>query len=290
MRHIRQGDSAFEIKSSMPSKWGQPTGVTVTITRATGAELVAATAATIYTGDTTSAAITAGSKQCVLTTGNSLSGGDIVDIGSDAYGYLEMIVESYNAGTQTVTFGDRFPSALPSGVDINGREMSYSVDASVDAFDFIGEVSVVWTPAGIEELPFTELFTVLKRESASGALASEFAVQFEDYWRHCENNFEMFERTARRQIGRHFKTLNRDLARIIDSDEYDYLTMLKIAMNIASTHGTEFVDRYGMLKEQYDTEFSILSSSDQWDDTNQDLISDESEVNQASMIGYRRGY
>lgn len=278
------------VKSTMPSKWLQPTGVTITITRDNGTELVAATAASLYVGDTTSAAIPAFDKTCVLTTGNALEGDSIVSVGSDAYGYREMVVDSYNASTQTVTFKDRFNEALPAGVSVIGREMSYTVDASGSDFDFIGDVSVVWTPTGISELPFTELFTVLKRESASGGLATKFEAQFEDYWHHCENNFGFFEQTARRQIAQHLKNMNRNFAKIVDSDEYDYAVMLKIAINIAATHGEGYEVRYNMLKEQYETELSILIDNEQWDDTDQDLVAEEGEVNSGSTIGYARGH
>lgn len=290
MRHIRQGDSAFMVKSTMPSKWLQPTGVTITITRDNGTELVAATAASLYAGDTTSAAIAVFSRTCVLTTGNALEGDSIVSVGSDAYGYREMVVDSYNASTQTVTFKGRFTEALPSGVSIIGREMSYTLDASGSDFDFIGDVSVVWTPTGISELPFTELFTVLKLESASGGLATKFEAQFEDYWHHCENNFGFFEKTARRQIAQHLKNMNRNFAKIVDSDEYDYAVMLKIAINIAATHGDGYEVRYNMLKEQYETELSILIDNEQWDDTDQDLVAEDGEVNSGSTIGYARGH
>lgn len=287
---IKYGDSSFVIKSIMPSKWSQPTGVTITITRDTGIELVAATAATLYAGDTTATAISKLSKTATITTGTAVIDGQILAVGSDAYGWKEMVVESYDSSTKLITFKERFQEALPAGVYIKGRELSYTLDASGDDWDFTGDVSVVWTPAGISELPFTQLFTVLKRESASGGLESKFAVQFEDYYKHCIGSFDQFEKTARLMVTQKLKNMNRDLPKIIDSDEYDFLIMQRIAINIAAAHGGDFETRYAVLSAEYNDYMSVILSNQQWDDTNQDLIKDEDEVNRASRIGYMRNY
>jgi hypothetical protein len=288
---IKQGASAYTIKAAMPASWlGQPTSVNITVTRDNGTELLASTAATIYAGDTTAAAITKGTKTCTLTTGTALTDGELIAVGSDAYGWQTRIVDSYASGTKTVTVKERFDESLPSGVTVAGRTMSYELDTSTTAWDFLGDVTVEWAPVGISNEPFTQNWTVLKRASGQAGLESRFAAEFKDFYTHCEQNFDTFRKSAVMLVDQHLRAQNRNLKKMIDSSEYDYIIMTRIALNIALAHGPQFDTRVEKLQTSYDDQIAILISIYQWEDTNQDLVKDEDEVSKGSTIGYARNF
>jgi len=138
---------------------------------------------------------------------------------------------------------------------------------------------IVWTPVGISEAPFTQTYNVLKRESASAGLETRFQAEFKDFYTHVGSNFEMFKSSARALIDRQLRVQNRDISKIVDSAEYDYIIMTRIALNIALGHGPTFAERVEMLTQSYEDQMAILLSVYQWEDSNQDLVKDESEVN-----------
>jgi hypothetical protein len=198
-----------------------------------------------------------------------------------------MVVDSYASATKIVTLRNRFQEDLPVGVSVLGRNMSADIDTS--DWDFIEDVSVVWTPVGISNLPWTETYSVLDREALGSGLETRFATEFGDYYSHVGQSFQTFLKSAKAMVDRQLRTKNRDLKKIVDSAEYEYLLMTRIALNIAIAHGDEFDNRSAKLQQSYEDQLSILISVYQWEDENQDLAQDETEVNKGSTIGYGRG-
>lgn len=285
---IPQGDADFVFETVMPSKWKeQPTSVNCDIYKTNGTQIGSQVAATIYTGDTLdSSGATAGQRTCTLTTGNSINDGQIVHIGSAVQGWQEREVDSYTAATKALILKTRFRENLAASSEVKGRNLKVTLDTTASDWDFIGEVTVVWSPVGISYSPITQTWKVRKRESASAGLETEFQKQFWDFAEHTKENFETFENSARAIINRQISIGGRDITRIVDSEDYSYLIMIQIALNICNNLGTSFDSRAIKLQAQKDSQLAVINDLLQWQDTNQDLIKTDSETQRAS---YGRG-
>jgi hypothetical protein len=290
---IQQGVPSFRIKANMPTGWyGQPTSVTADVVRS-GVYLETDAAVTLYAGDTLAALAYRGQLVCTLTTGTALEDGEFIQLGSDAQGWQSRIVAGYTASSKALRVTERFDENLEAtNTIVAGRTMYFDIDTTTDDYDFIGDVVVVWKPVGIADgVEFTEDWTVLKRSTASAGLEQRFAAEFKNFWPHVEEGqFKYFEDSAFIQIDQKLKAQNRDIKRLIGSSEYDLLKMTRIALNIANRHGTDFDSEALKLQSDYDDMLSSLLDNYQWEDSNQDLVPQESEINKGSGIANRRSF
>ena len=288
---INQGLSAFHVKSNMPTGWdGQPTSVTADIVK-DGVNIETDLPVTIYTGDTLAVQAYQIQKSVTLATGNTIDDGEFVQLGSSEQGWQSRIVDGFTLSTKQLRLKDRLDEDLESGSIVAGRTMQIEIDTTTDDYDFIGKVVVIWKPVGISAVQFTQYWKVLKRTSAGAGLEQRFSVEFKDFWPHVDDGqFVYFEQSAVSRIKQNLNAHERDLDKIIDSSEYDLLKMTRIALDIAARHGADFDSQRLKMQIDYDDMLKSILDNYQWDDTNQDLIPQESEVNKGASIAIKRAY
>ena len=137
-------------------------------------------AATIYAGATLGSAASYQANSVTLAgTPATLIEDDLIRIGSDAEGWDECRVYSYNSSTKEVELKNhRLKHSHASGVAVKGRWFTYALPTVLDDWEGVDEVSVVWINAGTKDVPFTEDREVLKRKADFQGLREHFKERF----------------------------------------------------------------------------------------------------------------
>jgi hypothetical protein len=279
-REILRGDSSFVMRFIMPEHWDVPTAqVSITITDVAGNALVSAAAATFTAATTTSAAVQVQDREVPMAADKSWVSDDVLRVGSAAQGWQQMIVDTYTAATKIAVFKERFHTAYASGSDVQGRTVTYAVDASGWA-STINEVTVQWIN-DTDDLPVVETWRVLKRVKDVGGLEEIFRATYPtEYSEIQQDSYSVYQDRAHRILSTQWDSDSLDLDKLMNRDnEYRELLLRQMAMLI---NPTEFNI------SQYNDYYSRVSTMLKWIDEDQDLIKDESEVLAGTSFDFER--
>lgn len=289
---IKHGDSSFVVRTQMPTTWeGNPTGVTISLYDTAGTTLVDAEDVTLYEGDVSSAIAQGGTDSIALTisSGYTPKQGDAVRIGSAAVGYINCTVLSYAVATTTITIDQFLKWDMPAGIEINWRDMSYTIDASVDAWDNVSRVEIVWAP-DTDDSDYPELWDVLKRQSAGAALEQSFSTFFTRYYENIEQStFIEYEKRARDRLHNLFESRQRDMNKIVDSSLLDDLVMTEIAILVCLAGGNDYDDELKKLQMDKSEQLAVIDGLRVWVDEDEDTIIDPGEEEPAVNTFIMRG-
>ncbi len=287
---ITTGDSSFTIKSKMPSDWITSAIVTVTVGDKAGTDLVAAQATTQLGVDTIALAVAAGAFVATLTTGKAYEAGDTIVIGSDAAGWQLREVDHYDSSSKIITFVTGLDEAVAALASIRSLDMSYTLDASADAWSGLKQVYVEWIPS-TDNQPFRETWEVSSFKSAIANLEDEFRAAFHSLYEKViqPEDFKKFEDRARDRIKQELQNKGRDLDLIVDSQILREVTLIEIALLIGRAYQMD-TDQYERLEKDREYQFNILDNNLIWIDENEDGVQDDSENQPAEVVGIERGF
>jgi hypothetical protein len=186
---ITFGDSTFTFRYEFPDSWDSAdiTTVKIQIADENGTEILAATAATLYTATTLNAAVSVGDTTATLAAGASaLNPGDCIQIADSDTGPPERrVVHSWNNTSKVVTVKKRWGEAHSSGTAVAGCWATYQADVS-DSDDFAkgAMIVVTWSAfdgAGTPTLAYTpqkEMYQVGAFSYSSSAFWEDFKSVF----------------------------------------------------------------------------------------------------------------
>lgn len=288
-RIILRNDSSFTISEIMPSDWDKADiSIDVSVTDLNNNVIIDDAAATVYAGDVVNGAAVYGQREIILTTGNAVVAGQVLIIGSDATGFHEMTVDDYTAATKTIAFTEFLPEDIPDLAKVYGRDMTYALDASVAAFATIKKVSVEWIP-DTDDVPNINQWQVLDRDSRIGGLESHFIQRFKKYKELIGENWSTFENDAWVKIKMIFKSDGRNIDTLVVNHDLEPLMMRQIALLCCDGNPAQYKEDIIVHTEGFTDELAIIRSLSIWDDSNQDKIQTESEVQPAMQPGMKRG-
>jgi hypothetical protein len=288
-KKILLDDASFTIETVMPSEVGNATSCKVSIYDTAGTALVSSASATMATADTTAQACTAGDTSVVLTTGPAVVG-DVFRIGNAASGWQTLTVRHYATASDTITTEEFIDYSYPAGVDILWRNVSYAANTTAAAWDDLEEVTVIWEPQGIDAIPWTETWTVVKRSSALPALEQEFQIAFPRYAENIRiGQFEYFRSRAWQRIKNYFESRGRNVDLLIDSEMIKEPTLIQIALMIAMASSDAFTNEIPILQKDLDDMLSAIDKLPMWIDDNQDMIKTDEETQTAVSFKIVRG-
>ena len=290
---IKHDDSSFVVKTQMPTTWlGNPTAVAISLYNTTNTTaLVDAEAVTLYPGDVSSALAQGGTDEIALTisSGYTPKQGDAVRVGNASIGYQNCKVASYAVATTTITIDQFLKWDMPAGIEVHWRDMSYTIDASTTAWADVDRVEIVWAP-DTDDSDYTELWDVLKRQSAGAGLEQSFAVFFKRYYANiAQNTFVEYEKRARDRLYNLFESRQRNMDKVVDSSLLDDLVMTEIAILICLAGGTDFDDELVKLKADKSEQLAIIDGLEVWVDKDEDTVADDGEEEIATLTGIARG-
>ena len=283
---IKSGDSSFILSSLMPDAWSKTASVVVSVIDTGGNIIVDEAAAVRLANDTLSAAADGGDDTIVLTTGMALSAGDVLAVGSDAQGWQPCVVDTYTSATKTIILTELLEEDLAAGSVVACQNLTYDLDATVDGFDSISEVSVIWEPDG-DGLAMTELWQVLTRQTQVAGFESEFQTAFPDLYSEIENDdFQRWHKRARSRLVQYFRSRQRDYNLIVDSELVKELELLQVAVLIG--RGVSISDTaYERITKDFEEQLAMINNLDIWIDENEDSIKTDDETQKASA-GFSR--
>jgi len=164
MKQVKYGDSSFTFRYEMDPSMdiASISGVNITVTDMSGSDLIAETAATIYTATTLDAAVSYDDSTITLASGASaVTEGDRLYIASATGPEEEVVVKSYNSSTRVVTLKNNVEEDHSSGTAVRGMWATYAADFStVTTFTAGKQMRVVWEFTGSDDPSVTETYVI----------------------------------------------------------------------------------------------------------------------------------
>jgi len=290
MRHIiTYGADAVPLRTEAPESSGAADSPAITIATTGGTELLAATAATVYAGDTLASEAEQGRAAITLTTGTALAEGDVIRLTGDAF-TQDIEVQAYDTATKTATLRGRLDHSFPASSTVTGRWLSYSLDASdTDVFTHLAKVVVTWL-WNSDDPPHREYGDINKFDWDTGALLSRFRATFGRYEELLHDGQwadEVYAAYSRLRMM--FLARSRDIDHLVDKlGVMDELLMLRIAVNIARGGGDDWEVEYLRLSADFKELFEDVCNSDLWTDDDEDGVEDDSESGPVTRPPHRR--
>jgi hypothetical protein len=211
-------------------------------------------------------------------------------IGDSDTGFQTLTVKNYDSVTQTITTVEFIDFDYSAGSDVTWRNVSYIADTSVAAWDNLEEVTVVWEPQGIDAIPWSESWEVVKRASAIGALEQQFKVGYPRYYEDItDGQFEAFSQRAQQRLKNYFESKGRSFTKIIDSEMLKEPWLITIAILVALANSDRYENELKWLQLDLTDQLAQLDALPLWDDTNQDLIKAPDEEQPSIQPGLSRG-
>lgn len=289
-RQVPYNNSAATLRLEYPPNWDAQTitGINIQITDREGTDLLAATAATLWTATTTAAAAAVGDQTITLTSA-TLVPGDVLEIAASADGPQERVtVYNYNSSTKVATLARSLTKAHTSGTAVKGAFATYDLDTSTTAtWTKAKQLLIKWIPAGSDDFEVHELGEV----STSRLLIPDFEQRFR----------ALYAREARTVSQRKSEAPFADL----HSEAIEYLSVsllsrgllveriqdVALAAPTVLTYARYLVnldggDRYAAeittSLSEHNRQFELLCNLPIWTDDDQDEIRDEAEIDDHS--------
>lgn len=287
---IKKDDSSYIMETVMPDSWAPDSTITVSIYDPTsGTAIVDGAAIDSRLSNTLDLSADAGEFEVFLADDTTVfKDGDRVALGSTTQGWQRFIVNNYNTATEGLGVVRSIGEDLVAGSQVEQLNIKYTVDASVEGFDQLNRVKVVWSPGG-DEMPLTELWEIYSELSNVQGLESEFRVAYSEYYKLISSEeFESYEDRARQSLKLYFESRLRNFDKIVDSDLIREPMLTEIALMLGISKMSE--EEYLRLRSKRDEDLAQLNNLSIWTDTDQDNIRDDSEDQPAQDFLLKRGY
>jgi hypothetical protein len=296
-KNILLDDASFTIKSVMPSEVGNATGCKIDVINTSGTYIVTAADATIGRYDVTTADCEAGGTSVVidqavisLVDPHTPVVGEVFLLGNDSLGYQSLTVRHYLYSSNTITTEEFIDYTYPVGSLVLFRGVSYALDTTAAAWDDLDEVTVVWSPVGVDAVPWSEKYGVVKRASAIGGLEQEFRNAFPRYYENIiTGGFAACAARARQRLKIYFESRGRNFDTIIDSEILKEPTLIQIAIIVALASSTTYESERLALQKDLDDLLGAIDKLSLWDDKDQDLTETDEETQTSYSFKIVRG-
>lgn len=283
MKQIPYNNSSVTLKIACPAEWAieDLTAVTIKATDDNAVELLADTAATLYTATTIDGAISQYDDSFILAAGSdSPAVGDTMKLagtGSEEY----IVVKGYDAATLTVTCEDIIDNDYDDGTDVYGLDISYDMDTSVVATFTAGLVfTITWTPTGTG-IQIKDLYQIGKFATDVEGIRKRFGRLYPRAYSAFTSPVERIAdmvKEAEIFVSIELEAGNMDYNRIINHDVLSQLLMAKMAYLWTLGADEDLADEREALSLTYSSLFGLASALPLWSDTDQDEKVDDDEV------------
>lgn len=287
---IKRGKSGFVMTTVRPDNWANGGVVTCDVlSKVDGIEtpIIEDAAVEVYTGDTLAEDVLAGSYRFTLVYGEALEDGQQIRVGSAEQGYQTVVVDDYYAPTKSVSVRESLDEDLRAGSTVSGCELTTTIDASLEAFDNLQEVSVRWKSDG-DDVTMSELWRVLSVANQPTGLSNSFRLAYPAcYDAVTEEGVPELADRAEQYVTSYFTLKQRDYKLIVDNESTKELIMLQMAL--LSGEGGDLSDQqYIRLTKRYEDLLSIIDGLPLWIDDNEDGVEDDSETQTAQNFRVMR--
>lgn len=279
-KQIKYGDSSFTLRGEFGDDWDMAnlTGVNITIRDTANTDLVAETAATLYTATTLGAASAKGDEYVALAgTPSAVSRGDRLYIAKSDLGPAEtIVVHSYDSANKYVTAEDELKYSHSSGTAVKGMWATYAFDVSTVATYTKGkEIVVEWDP-NTDDPAYTEQYVIGDVAAALPGFWSDFAGIYPAVWEIAQGrNIDNLEEQILMMFNQELADEGLDPDRIVDQNIIKP-TLIKYARFIILADEPD-EEHYKRSEAQWVSAFKGLKRLPIWQDLNQDGDLDDAE-------------
>lgn len=278
MKQIRYGDSSFTLRLEMDD-WDVEniSAVNIEVKSRGGTDLLASTAATLYTATTLGAAATAGDMSVTLAEGSAApSPRDRMVIAANNDGERErVVVHHYDAANLELYTKMELNESHESGADVYGCFATYALDASdTDTFTKGKIAQVIWTPVGSDDLPVSFEYKVSGSAVAGGGLWDELENTYRSTYEMVINrDLDKLEDAIKTRFGAKLRTRGLDTDRVKDQTLL-LPGLVLFARYIIHADDTD-PEIYNRTKVDFAEWLDDLASAPIWQDFDQDDAEDE---------------
>jgi len=287
---ITYTNSTTLIHIDFPLTWDPSalSALTLQIADHDAVELMAATAATLYTATTLDADVLryASTVTLAATAGNVVAGNVIRIVG--AAGYEDRVIKGYDTTTKIATLEQIVDNEYVDGDDVYLLSASVTVDLSNTTTFPLGQSMVfTWTPTGTGS-PFTQLREI---GSTIQVDVEGFEVGMRALFRRAYDGLKTPEDRlgtvldeAQKDLRRQLISRRLDITRVMDQEVLE--PSLRLLCAIYWARGGELVDgeklslkdELAEYRKDYSIEFELLCKNPIWVDTDMDNIEDPGET------------
>lgn len=303
MKQIEYNNSAFGLRLEYPMEWDVQniSSITVGAKDLSGTELLSAASCTPWTsvGIQLNGAVETNDNTVVLEVSGGgsvpdLVQGDRIQIAQSESGPAESVeVLYYDSATLTATLTRDLLYDHADESAVVGLFCTYDMDTStVATFPASKQLVLTWTP-DTDDIPIRERAEIAKSEYSMPDFEELFAATYPRRYQAAIKPINRMERLfnhAKQQLGAELRLRNLDIDRVIDSRLIDPSLMAKIAWLTLLTGDDRYVAERDVTLQEYTRQFELLCSAPIWQDTDQDEIKEEKEVeDHVQYGGYERG-
>lgn len=290
MRQIKYNDSSFTIRFEYPPSWAEVASVTLTINDTGGTELLAATAATVWTTTATAAAVSVGDAYVEISTPTDKpQPGDRYRIpgASVAAGGPPEIFTLYrwDSDNSYMYAEKEFRHPHPASANITAQWCTYALDTSTVATWTKGrQLVLIWTPNN-------DAFPVYERAeiAISDYSAADFESRFEilcprEHQVVKANNKDIGEyyTEAREQLRIALRSRGMFLERVVDQTIVMPVLMAFTRYLVTLQGGERWEAQREAAQAEYVRLFEELTNNPIWIDMDQDQARDDDEIDDYS--------
>jgi hypothetical protein len=277
LRRIKYNDASQSLRFEFPDHWQTPTTCNITITDRGGTDLLASTAATIYTATTTDGAVAAGDSTFTIDGSVVMNAGDRFRI--QKAGDTPEIVTVQSYASKVATINHTFDFAHVDGSAVFGMWCTYDLDTSTVATWPSGkEVTITWTPS-TDNIPFTEQAKVYKLSGGgSTGWRDHFRARYPNLYRESSDRLDALYDDALDELTWIVRAEGHDLNDLRDPDFIRMPLAAIMAGYVARNEGDAGEFEIATAEKDLVKYVTILSQPHVWFDKDQDLAEDEGEV------------
>ena len=304
MRQIEFANSSFGLRLEWPSSWFvmDITGVTIRVTDLNGAELLAETAATLWTSDTIrlNGGVSAFGKSLTLeeSQGGSvpaLTTGDRLRIGTSADGpYEEVEVIAWDSTTDTAILDRDLRFDHADETTVVALWCTYDLDVSdEDIFPLNKQVVLHWSP-DTDDLELTERGEIARAAFSFPGFEESFKTLYPYEYEGTtqpEHRLPSFLAEAFRQVSMDLRMRSMDINRLVDQELLLPTITSKVRWLILMSGDDRYdsSDQRDTALQEWQRQFETLAALPIWTDDNQDEIEQDSEVTTHEYVMQYRG-
>ncbi|MCK5610772.1 hypothetical protein KAR91_53360 [Candidatus Pacearchaeota archaeon] len=283
MKQLKYDTADNVLRIDYPEEWtiADLTAITATIKNTASIELLAASAVTMYPATTSDGGISRYTDQIVLAAGATTPDpGDILTL-VGAGGSETVRVKGYDPSTLTVTTEEPVENQYDDGDAIYGNFGNITVDTTdTDTFQLGLNVQVLWTPAGTGTVT-KDLYDIARFAMDLVSLRGRFQRLYPRSFKAFTvptDRFSDMVTEAEEEVKVKMEVARMNYDRIAGQSITIQLIMAMMAYMWTFEGDDEIADEREFLQSRYNTKFAEVKALPIWQDTNQDDVKDDNEV------------
>jgi hypothetical protein len=283
MKQLKYNASDNEMRVDFPEEWNAQdlTGLDIEMKDTTGEVVLASTAATIPTSTTLEESVDRYTDVITLAAGAQEpdKGDSLLIVG--AGGQRVVRAKGYDPTTRIVTLEEIVEIEFDAGDSVHYLWATYDLDTTdTDAFAVGLHIQAIWTPSGAGQAT-KELYEVSKYVMDLVNLRARFQRLYPRAYRaytEPTDRFADMRLEAEEEVIVEMAGARMDYNKIVGQSIAVQVVMAKMAYMWTFNGDDEIEDEREFLKERYNTKFAEIKNLPIWQDTDQDDVKDDGEV------------